>query len=236
MTANEQITVLVVDDNQSIRKAVSEYLAARGYKPVEAADGIKGLQLGLTCSPDVIILDVVMPGMDGFKVCQMLRSKNVAVPVIMLTERTAIEDKVEGFTLGADDYLGKPFSPLELEMRIQALVRRAAGQPPERLKGLIEHGDLRIDLDRHWVKIKGRDAGLTPIEFNILKVLASSPGKVFSRDDLLNLIWDTQYEGYKRNIDPHVTRLRTKIEENPRKPRYILTVWGTGYRFNDGLS
>jgi DNA-binding response OmpR family regulator len=227
--------VLIVDDNKSIRTTVADYLKEKGYDVVEAADGIQGLDKGLSSSPNVIILDVVMPGIDGFKLCQLLREKGVQVPIIMLTERASIEDKVTGFSFGADDYLAKPFSPLELELRLQSLLKRSADAPPQLETKVLNLGDLEIDLDRHTVKIGGKDASLTPIEFNILKLLASTPGYVYSRQDLLNVIWDTAYEGYKRNIDPHVNRLRTKIEENPKKPKYILTVWGVGYKFNEAL-
>jgi two-component system alkaline phosphatase synthesis response regulator PhoP len=227
--------ILIVDDNKSIRTMVADYLKNKGYDVIEATDGIQGLDKGLSSSPNVIILDVVMPGLDGFKLCQLLRQKGVKTPIIMLTEKATIEDKVTGFSHGADDYLAKPFSSLELELRIQALLRRAAGQSPAAESKLIKHGDLEIDLDRHIVKVNDREISLTPIEFNILKLLASTPGYVYSRQDLLSVIWDTAYEGYKRNIDPHVNRLRTKIEENPKKPKYVLTVWGLGYKFNEAL-
>jgi DNA-binding response OmpR family regulator len=214
---------------------VADYLKNKGYDVVEASDGIQGLDKGLSSSPNVIILDVVMPGLDGFKLCQLLRQKGVKTPIIMLTEKATIEDKVTGFSQGADDYLAKPFSSLELELRVQALLRRASGQSPSAESKMIKHGDLEIDLDRHIVKVNDREISLTPIEFNILKLLASTPGYVYSRQDLLSVIWDTAYEGYKRNIDPHVNRLRTKIEENPKKPKYVLTVWGLGYKFNEAL-
>ncbi|HET8674318.1 MAG TPA: response regulator transcription factor [Blastocatellia bacterium] len=228
--------VLIVDDNKSIRGTVSDYLKGKDYEVVEAADGIQGLDKGLSSSPSIIILDVVMPGIDGFKLCQLLREKGVKTPIIMLTEKQSIEDKITGFSFGADDYLGKPFSPLELELRIQALLRRTPSQAEQPQQKVIKHGELEIDLDRHVVSINGKAVSLTPIEFNILKLLASSPGYVYSRQDLLSVIWDTAYEGYKRNIDPHVNRLRTKIEENPKKPKYVLTVWGVGYKFNEALS
>jgi two-component system, OmpR family, alkaline phosphatase synthesis response regulator PhoP len=229
--------VLIVDDNKSIRGMVSAYLKEKGYEVIEAADGIQGLDRGLSSSPNVIILDVVMPGIDGFKLCQLLREKGVKAPIIMLTEKATIEDKVTGFSKGADDYLAKPFSSLELELRLQALLRRSSGEPDEQpTQKVIKLGDMEIDLERHKVSIEGRDVLLTPIEFNILKLLASTPGYVYTRQDLLNVIWDTAYEGYKRNIDPHVNRLRTKIEENPKKPKYVLTVWGVGYKFNDSLT
>lgn len=233
MTTDQSRRILVVDDNQSIRDIISDYLESRGYAVLEASDGIQGLEMGLSSGADVIILDVVMPGLDGFKVCRLLRDRNIRTPIIVLTERNKIEDKVTGFSLGADDYLGKPFSPLELELRIQALLRRSQGETVQAHRGVLVRGDIEIDLDRHVVMVKGRDADLTPIEFNILKLLAATPGRVYSRHDLLSLIWDTDYEGYKRNIDPHVNRLRTKIESNPKKPEYVLTVWGVGYKFNE---
>jgi len=227
--------VLVVDDNHSIRTAVMEFLTEKEYEVVGASDGIQGLDKGLSIDPNVIVLDVVMPGLDGFKLCRLLREKGVTAPIIMLTEKATIEDKVIGFSYGADDYLAKPFELQELEMRIQALLRRSTGEPAKTETKVLKYGDLEMDLERHQVSINGQEVVLTPIEFNILKLLASNPGYVYSRQDLLTAIWDTAYEGYKRNIDPHVNRLRTKVEENPKKPKYILTVWGVGYKFNDAL-
>lgn len=228
--------VLIVDDNKSIRTMVADYLGARGYDVVQASDGIKGLDCGLSSDANLIILDVVMPGIDGVRLCKLLREKGVTTPIIMLTEKATLKDKEAGFGVGVDDYLAKPFSPRELELRIESLQKRsqAAAQLPE--QKILKRAEMEIDLTKHVVKIAGALVDLTPIEFNILKLLASTPGHVYSRQDLLNAIWDTAYEGYKRNIDPHVNRLRTKIEENPKRPRYVLTVWGVGYKFNDALS
>ena len=212
---------------------VADYLGARGYEIVQAEDGIKGLDLGLSSEPNIIILDVVMPGIDGVRLCKLLREKGVTTPIIMLTERATIKDKEAGYGVGVDDYLAKPFSPRELELRIESLQKRTA-QPIE--QSILRRGEMEIDLTKHIVRIAGAEVVLTPIEFNILQLLASAPGQVYSRQDLLNAIWDTAYEGYKRNIDPHVNRLRTKIEENPKKPKYVLTVWGIGYKFNDALT
>ena len=227
--------ILVVDDNHSIRSSVALFLREGGYEVEEAIDGIQGLEKGLTVAPDLILLDVVMPVIDGFKLCQLLREKGVKVPIMMLTEKSTIEDKFEGFSGGADDYLAKPFNFVELDLRVKALLRRSAPEAPSESGKILKHGGLEIDLDRHRVMVDGKEISLTPIEFNILQLLASRPGYVYARNDLLNEIWDTSYEGYKRNIDPHVNRLRTKVEENPRKPKYILTVWGVGYKFNDAL-
>ena len=227
--------VLIVDDNRAIRRMVSDFLTGKGYEVVEAIDGIQGIEKSISSPLSVILLDVVMPGIDGFRLCRLLRDREVKTPIVMLTEKQSLEDKVTGFSAGADDYIGKPFSPVELELRIQALIRRSAGQKQEVERKTIKRGELEIDLEGHTVSIGGKEVILTPLEFNILKVLASTPGYVYSRQDLLSVIWDTDYEGYKRNIDPHVNRLRTKLEANPRKPKYILTVWGVGYKFNDSL-
>jgi DNA-binding response OmpR family regulator len=235
MSSNDGKLVLVVDDNDSIRSMVRDYLSGKGYAVVEAADGIQGLEMALSTQPGVIVLDVVMPGMDGFRVCQLLREKGMTTPVIMLTERTSIDDKVIGFSNGVDDYMGKPFSPVELELRIEALLRRSLGDSQKTDERVITRGDMEVDLKRHRVTLGDREINLTPIEFSILSFLASNPGHVYSRRDILTAIWDTAYEGYKRNIDPHVNRLRTKIEENPKEPKYVLTVWGVGYKFNESL-
>ena len=228
--------VLIVDDNKSIRTMVAEYLGARGYDVVQAADGIKGLDYGLSSDANLIILDVVMPGIDGVRLCKLLREKGVTTPIIMLTEKATLKDKEAGFGVGVDDYLAKPFSPRELELRIESLQKRSQAviRVPE--QKVLKLGEMEIDLTKHIVKVSGTQVELTPIEFNILKLLASAPGHVYSRQDLLNAIWDTAYEGYKRNIDPHVNRLRTKVEEDPKRPQYVLTVWGVGYKFNDALS
>lgn len=228
--------VLIVDDNRSIRTMVADYLGSRGYEVIEASDGIRGLEAALSSHANVIILDVVMPGMDGVRLCQLLREKGVTTPVIMLTEKASIRDKEAGYGVGVDDYLAKPFSPRELELRIEALQKRTQATPKHPEPEIFKRGELEIDLIKHKVRVAGKEVILTPIEFNILKLLASAPGHVYSRQDLLNAIWETAYEGYKRNIDPHVNRLRTKIEEHPKRPKYVLTVWGIGYKFNDTLS
>jgi len=230
--------ILVVDDNETIRKAVSAHFATLDFDVVEASDGIQGLDAAIRESADVIILDVNMPGMDGFRVCQFLRERGVVTPIIMLTARAELDDKVTGFEHGADDYLAKPFSPVELELRVSALLRRADGfgaRPSSDAPTChtVERDGLLVDIERHAVLLGGKPVELTPIEFNILKLLACSPGKVYTRAELLDIIWDTSYSGYKRNIDPHINRLRSKIEQDPRRPRFIQTVWGVGYRFGE---
>lgn len=236
MPSNPAKRVLLVDDNKSIRTMVADYLGSRGYEVIQAADGIQGLEAGMASGASTIVLDVVMPGIDGVRLCQLLRDKGVTTPIIMLTEKAAIADKEAGYGVGVDDYLAKPFNPRELELRIEALQKRSRSASSQPAVKVLKHGDLEIDLTRHKVKVGNKDVGLTPIEFNILKLLASTPGHVYSRQELLASVWETAYEGYKRNIDPHVNRLRTKIESNPKRPTYVLTVWGIGYKFNDSLS
>src|SRR5215471_7168721 len=207
MDGNRGKKLLIVDDNKSIRATVADYLGTRGYEVLQAEDGIKGLDQGLSSDANVIILDVVMPGIDGVRLCKLLREKGVTTPIIMLTEKAGIRDKEAGYEVGVDDYLAKPFSPRELELRIEALQKRANSSVKAE-QSVLRRGDMEIDLTKHLVKIDGKDIVLTPIEFNILQLLASAPGQVYTRQDLLNAIWDTGYEGYKRNIDPHVNRLR----------------------------
>ena len=234
---SEAKKVLIVDDNRAIRAAVADRLRKGGYELAEAADGVQGLSVALAEKVDCVILDVVMPGIDGFKLCQLMRSNGVRAPILMLTEKSTIEDKKEGFTSGADDYLPKPFDPVELELRVEALLRRSApSQSDSDEQNVLNFGELKIDLSRHRVTLQDHDVTLTPIEFDILKMLARRPGVVFSREQILDEIWQTSYEGYKRNIDPHVNRLRAKLEANPRQPQYVQTVWGVGYKFNDSAA
>ncbi len=243
--ADAKCRILIVDDNETVRSLVTDHFKNLGYGVVEARDGVQGLETALKGMADLIILDVMMPGMDGFAVCRFLRERGSNTPIIMLTDRAEIDDKVTGFEHGADDYLAKPFSPVELEMRVKALLRRQGdcgdeSDAPVRLTSTkskaLQRGRLKIDIERRTVARDGEPVDLTPIEFNILKLLAYEPGKVYSREELLNLIWDTSYDGYKRNIDPHINRLRTKIEEDPRKPKFIQTVWGVGYKFAEGTA
>lgn len=228
-----QCRLLIVDDNETVRALVSDHFSKIGCSVAEARDGIEGLQQAVQPLADCIILDVTMPGMDGFSVCRFLRERGISTPVIMLTDRVAIDDKVTGFREGADDYLAKPFSPVELEMRVRAVLRRRASAEAagSSTRNTVSRGRLRIDFEGRTATVDGEPVELTPIEFNILKLLAGAPGRVYTRDELLNVIWDTTYDGYKRNIDPHINRLRTKIEQDPKKPSLIQTVWGVGYKF-----
>lgn len=224
--------VLVVDDEPKIVKLARDYLEKSGYQVLSAADGHTAVAAARRDKPDLIVLDLNLPGMDGLDVCRAIRRES-DVPIIMLTARVEETDRLIGLELGADDYVVKPFSPRELVARVRAVLRRVRGgwQPP----GLIRAGDLAIDLQGHRVTRDAEPIHLTPIEFNLLALLAEHPGQTFSRERLLEKLHGYAHAGYDRSIDAHVKNLRRKLEPNPAEPVYILTVYGIGYQFNDSL-
>ncbi len=226
----------MVEDDSMIRYLVAEYFRRVGYEVIEAPDGEVGLRSGLEKRADVIILDVMMPKMNGFDVCKQLREQNVSTPIIFLTRKDDERHMVAGLEGGADDYLPKPFSPRELEARVKSVMRRSGVRLTDTaVVGKLMCGGLTLDRDSYSVTINGQAMEMTPIEFKILELLMTNPGKAFSREALLDQVWGTSYEGYERNIDPHVMRLRSKIEPDPTNPTYVMTVWGVGYKFNDKL-
>jgi DNA-binding response OmpR family regulator len=218
--------ILVVEDDTKTADLVSLYLERAGFQVYRAADGTTALESLRTVRPDLVILDLMLPGLDGWQVCQRLRAES-DVPIIMLTARVSENDKLHGLTLGADDYVTKPFSPRELVARVQAVLRRSreAGPP-----GQIQVGDLVIDLASREVRLGHRRVSLTPAEFRILAVLASEPGRAFSRALLLERAFGYDFAGVDRNIDMHIMNLRRKLEDDSRRPRYIKTVYGLGYK------
>jgi DNA-binding response OmpR family regulator len=229
----EASTILLVDDEESVQKLLTYPLEREGFRVVAARDGEEALRRFAEESVDLVVLDLMLPKLDGLEVCKRLRSGST-VPIIMLTARDDELDKVLGLELGADDYITKPFSIREFRSRVRALLRRAAapraGDPEAEV---IEEGDVRIDLPRRVVEVRGREVQLTFVEFELLRVLASSPGRVFSRRQLLErLRGDADYRE-PRTIDVHVRHLREKLEQDPREPQLILTVRGVGYRFRD---
>ena len=231
--------ILIVDDDTSMRLLLAGYFRRLGYEVEEKESAVEALQPALNGSYDCFIFDVTMPGMTGLELLRKLRERNIQTPTLFLTALNELDDKVAGFQAGADDYLEKPFEPRELEVRVEALLRRG-GHGGEAAEGeaqqqRIEIGDLVIDKRRHEVTRDGSLVDLTPLEFQILERLASEPGRAWSRNDLLDQIWSTEYEGYQRNVDPHINRLRQKIETDPKNPRYVLTVRGVGYKLNDSL-
>lgn len=225
--------ILVVDDEERIVKIISAYLERDGYQVVTADDGPAALEVARREKPRLIILDLMLPGMSGMDVCRVLRQES-KVPIIMVTARDDDTDKIVGLELGADDYVTKPFNPKELVARVRAVLRRVAESTPSEAMtppGVIVAGDLAIDLERHEVRRGDQLAALTPTEFDLLHTLASAPGRVYTRLQLLERVQGQAFEGYERAIDSHIKNLRQKIEPNPRQPRYILTVFGVGYRF-----
>jgi DNA-binding response OmpR family regulator len=220
--------ILIVDDEEKIRELINKYLVNEGFEVIEAADGYQALELAASENPDLIVLDWLLPGISGLEVCRQVRQKS-AIPIIMLTAKTEEIDKLLGLELGADDYITKPFSLRELTARIRVVLRRI-DPGGETKTNSIKIDDLEINLDRHEVLSNGENITLTPTEFKILGILFSNPGRVYSRLQLLDAAFGYAYEGYERSIDTHIRNLRKKIEPDPESPRYILTVYGTGYR------
>lgn len=225
--------LLVVDDDSDMRLLLAEYFRRLGFDVEEKESGASAFEPAISGRFDCFILDVSMPGMTGFELLRRVRERGVTTPAMFLTAHDDIDDKVAGFAAGADDYLAKPFSPRELEVRIEALLRRGSSVPLVADNERIEVGDLVIDKRRHEVSRAGTRIDLTPLEFQILELLASEPGRAWSRNALLDQVWSTEYEGYQRNIDPHINRLRKKLEDDPKNPHYVLTVRGVGYKLNE---
>ena len=223
-------TILVVDDEPKIVQLARDYLEHAGFKVLSAHDGKAALAVARFEKPDLIVLDLGLPEMDGLDVTRALR-KNSNVPIIMLTARAEEADKLIGLELGADDYVTKPFSPKELVARARAVFRRvdAAGAGRE----TIRTADLTLDVPRLRAKVGDRDVDLTPTEFELLATLARQPGRIFTRGQLLDAAHGVAFESYERAIDAHIKNIRRKIEPNPREPRYILTVYGVGYKLAD---
>ena len=225
--------LLIVDDDSDLRILLAGYFRRIGYEVEEKDSGIAAIEPATTGRFDCFIFDVSMPGMTGIDLLRRVRDRGVSTPAMFLTAHDSIDDKVAGFEAGADDYLGKPFNPRELEVRVEALLRRSQGTQTATDGERIAIGDLVIDKRRHEVSLGGARVDLTPLEFQILELLASEPGRAWSRNALLDQVWSTEYEGYQRNIDPHINRLRKKLEADPKNPHYVLTVRGVGYKLNE---
>jgi DNA-binding response OmpR family regulator len=222
--------ILVVDDDRKIIDLVRAYLERDGYRVSTAYDGLQALELARQARPDLVVLDLMLPGMDGLDICRILRDEGNKVPVIMLTARTTEADKLIGLDLGADDYVTKPFSPRELLARVRAVLRRVGeekGEGPSEA----HFGDLLVDFVGHEVRLRGQLVQLTPTEFKLLEVLIREPERAFSRLELLDRVFGYDFEGFERTIDVHVMNLRSKIEPDRKAPTYIKTVYGVGYKF-----
>jgi DNA-binding response OmpR family regulator len=222
-------TVLVVDDQANVRLLIRDYLTHEGFRVVEAEDGRQALLVARHEQPDIILLDIMMPEVGGYEFLRAYRKEGQA-PIILLTAKQEESDKVLGLELGADDYVTKPFGMRELAARIRAVLRRVAGEP-EGKPAVLRAADIVVDRSAHAVGVGGRNVSLTPSEFELLSILICTPGRVYTRAQLLERLQGTEAEGLERTIDVHVRNLRAKIEPNPSAPRYIETVFGVGYRF-----
>jgi len=222
--------VLVVDDEPMVREVLARYLEAEGFGVVTAGDGVEALDRFGESTPDLVLLDLMLPRIDGFEVFDRMRTLG-RVPVIMLTARGEETDRVVGLDLGADDYVTKPFSPREVVARVRAVLRRTGGDAPDTRDEPLAFGDLSIEPASRVVTLRDQPVRLTPKEFDVLFVLASNPGVVFSRIQLLEEIWDFAWDGDPSTVTVHIRRLREKIENDPSAPERLVTVWGVGYRF-----
>ncbi len=230
----EASSILIVEDDPDLAKLLQIHLSDQGYDVEIAADGQTGLDLALNGSFSLIILDIMLPVLDGFEVCKRVRNENRSLPILMLTSKAEELDKVLGLELGADDYMTKPFSIRELLARVKAIFRRIEVVQTEKKvddRKMLEYGDLVVNLEKRKVLLRSQMLELTAKEFDLLVLFAENPGRAYSRQELLDLVWGYQYSGYSHTVNSHINRLRNKIETDPATPRYIKTVWGHGYRF-----
>jgi len=230
----------VVEDDQDIVELLGIHLADLGCTLESSGDGQEGLKMALERSYHLMILDIMLPNVDGTEICRRIRGKEIGTPILMLTAKSEEFDKVIGLEMGAEDYITKPFSIREFIARVKAIFRRVertkqtvqvGGDTP-----ILSYGDLTIDLDKRKVTTSGQRVELSPKEFELLSLLASNPGKCYDRSKILNLVWGYDFDGYEHTVNSHINRLRTKIEPDLHHPIYILTNWGVGYRFNEELS
>ena len=224
-------TILVVDDEPQIVRLVRSYLEADGFRVVTASDGQQALHVARHEKPDLVVLDVLMPHMDGLEFTRRIRREQ-DVPILMLTARAEETDRIVGLELGADDYVTKPFSPREVVARVRAILRRTQTQPTS--SPLLRAGSITLDQDTHTVTVSGKPVALTPTEFSILETLMTTPGRVFSRAELLEAAQGIAFDSFESTVNAHVMNMRRKLEPDPAHPRYILTVRGSGYKFDEG--
>lgn len=229
---------LVIEDDHKIAELIKIHLKDLHYEIDHTLDGLEGYEMAKKTNYCLIILDLMLPSMDGMEVCRKIRANEIASPIIMVTAKSEEIDRVLGLETGADDYIVKPFGVREFQARVKAVLRRSLGKfdnTSSTNTQLIEANGLSIDLDKRSVQKAGSRIELTPKEFDLLSLLAASPGKSFNRQSLLNLVWGYDFEGYEHTVNSHINRVRAKIEDDMNKPSYILTSWGYGYRFNENL-
>lgn len=228
--------ILIIEDDQEIIKLLEIHLTDLIYTTDKAMDGETGLQMALENDYDLILLDLTLPIMDGVEVCKKLRAQK-STPIIMLTAKSEEIDRVLGLEIGADDYITKPFSIRELLARIKAVIRRSSAQPKEEEQSsALSFENLHIDIDKRKILLNDKRIELSPKEFELLVLMASNPGRNYSRSELLNMIWGYNFEGYEHTVNSHINRLRAKIESDMANPTYILTTWGVGYKFNEDIA
>jgi len=230
--------ILIVEDQEDINALIALNLETLNYSVTRCENGTEGLKNAMEGEFDLIVLDVMLPGIDGLQICQTLRSKGNYTPILMLTAKKTEADRVVGLEVGADDYLTKPFSVLELQARVKALLRRVAFHKQEmddeeENNDEMQFGTLSIRQQKRDILVDGKSINLTAKEFDLLLYMANFPGQVFSREQLLNAVWGYHHSGYEHTVNSHINRLRAKLEADPANPEYVLTVWGIGYKFND---
>jgi len=231
MEMNSERRILVVEDDRDISSLVKLHLVDAGYEIELEDNGTTALERALRDTFDLVILDIMLPGIDGLEICRRLRNEKPELPILMLTARTTELDRVLGLEMGADDYLTKPFSVRELVARVKAIFRRMEVFDTQPQPAKLAHGPVEIDADSRRVLIEGEPVELTAREFDLLTFFARNPGRVFTRGQLLDKVWGYTHQGYEHTVNTHINRLRRKLEADPSHPRYILTVWGVGYRF-----
>jgi len=227
-------SILIIEDNRELAQLLELHLQDLSFKVDISLDGVSGVTKAEAYRYDLIILDIMLPGLDGLEICRRLRSKSSFVPILMLTSKSSEMDRVIGLELGADDYVTKPFSIIELMARVKAIIRRVDSMKNpenEELPDNIHAGDMVIDIEKRIVTLNSKPVDVTMKEFDLLLHFAQHPGRVYTRSQLLDQVWGYSHEGYEHTVNSHINRLRSKIEENPAKPGYILTVWGVGYKF-----
>lgn len=226
------ISVLIVEDEESIRRFIKINLERAGYIVREAGTGEEGIEIARSENIDILVLDIMLPGIDGFQTCKILREEFPSLGIIMLTAKTQDVDKIMGLEYGTDDYMTKPFNPMELVLRIKSLVRRMEPSEEDNDDRYLEFGPFKIDLYSRKFFKNNNEMDLTPTEFSIVKIFMENPGRAFSRDEILNMVWGYDFVGDSKIVDVNIRRLRSKIELNSSDPKFIETVWGIGYRWN----
>ena len=224
-------TILIIEDDTDTIKLVSLYLERDGHKVLSATDGIEGLRLAREAHPELVVLDLMLPGMNGMEICRILRDES-DISILMMTARVEEEDRLAGLDMGADDYVTKPFSPRELAARVRAVLRRSSSDLLDKGPQELVRGEIKMGLRQHKVYVGSKEIRLTPTESRLLAMLMREPGRVFSRDQIIDRAFGYDFDGFDRTVDTHMSNLRRKLNTDPKNPRYIQTIYGVGYRFS----